>query len=65
MKQEADFLKKQAEDTLFAMRIYEMYIKKAPYDKPAEEIYDGYAKRYKLLIEKYDRICDTVGKGGS
>lgn len=61
MEQRADFLKKRMEDTLFVLRIYEMYDKKTPADRLVCDMCAGYRDRYSALMKEYTALC---GDGG-
>ena len=62
MEQRADFLKKRMEDTLFVLRIYEMYDKKTSADRLVCDMCAGYRERYSALMKEYTALC---GDGGS
>ena len=52
MQQGTDFLRKRLDNTLFALRIYEMYNKKTPADNLAADMCNRYRERIDMLTEK-------------
>lgn len=52
MQQGTDFLRERLDNTLFALRIYEMYNKKTPADNLAAEMCNRYRERIDMLTEE-------------
>ena len=62
MVQRADFLKKRIDDTLFIIRMYEMYREKTPADKLVYDMCAEYRSRYSALMEEYSLLCGDGGE---
>ena len=59
MLRRAEILRKNIDDTLFALRIYRMYSRSEPSDVLASEMCDRYLSKYRELREEYLFLCGT------